>query len=38
MASEPTLHLGVLVRAVEVHDQMKVQVKRKLSIEAAEKL
>src|SRR5215469_8625858 len=38
MASEPTLHLGVLVRAVVVHDQMKVQVKRKLSIEAAEKL
>ena len=38
MASEPTLHLGVLVRAVVVHDPRKVQVEWKLSIESAEKL
>jgi hypothetical protein len=38
MASKPTLHFGVLVRAVVVHDQMKVQVERKRSIELAEKL
>ncbi len=38
MPCQPIFHLGVLVCAVIIDDQMKIQVQRKLSIPPTQKL